>query len=423
MKDDISSYVDEIISAIGEDSGVDREKLEKEFKKFLEYGVPPDQAKKTLVERFSSKDKSRKMLNEIKPNESSINLLCRVITINSREVRIRGEPRKIFYGLLGDESGIAPFTSWNSSLQVEKGDVIEIKNAYTREWQDNIQVNFGERTVVKKVDDDKLPEISYQPKLCKIADLHSTFGPVEVQVKILDISKREIETGGETRTVFSGVLGDETGKAQFTAWHDFKIKKNDVIRISGGYARFWKGIPQLVFDERAEVNKIDRNIEVSSEKIPLHKLVERKGGLDVVVEGTVIEIRDGSGYIERCPECKRPIQDGECRIHGKVKGVPDLRAKIVVDDGTAGIGAIIGRELTEKLIEKNLDECKKLASNNGGDAVMELLQKNLLTKLISLRGNAIGDEYGTTLIAREAEIVKQNLKEEVANLLQRVEEL
>jgi replication factor A1 len=306
---------------------------------------------------------------------------------------------------------------------MEKGDVIEIKNAYTREWQDTIRVNFGERTTLKKVEEDKLPEISYQPKPCKIADLRNTFGPVEVTVKVLEISKRDIDMEGEKREVFSGRIGDETGKAQFTAWHDFDLKKGEVINISGGYARFWKGIPQLVFDERAEVKKVDKKIEVSSEKIPLHKLVEGRGGLDVAVEGTVIEIRDGSGYIERCPECKRVIQNGECRIHGKVRSVPDLRAKVIVDDGTAGIGVIIGRGLTEKLIGKDLEECREIASGKGNEEVLKLLEKSLLTRVIFLRGNAIGDEYGTTLIAREAELIEKNPKEEVTNLLHRVEEL
>ncbi|HEC94399.1 MAG TPA: DNA-binding protein [Thermoplasmatales archaeon] len=423
MADDISSYIDDIVAIIGEDTEVEREDLEKEFRRFLEYGVPPDQAKKTLVKKFTNGRKvaERKRLDEIKPNESSVNLLCRIVTINPKEVNVRGESKKIFYGLLGDESGIAPFTSWTSSLPVEKGDVVEINNAYTREWQGVVQVNFGERTVVKKVEDSRLPEISYEPKPYKIADLHTAFGEVEVTAKILDVSEKDVEVNGEKKRVYVGMLGDETGKAQYTAWHDFKLKKGDVVRIVGGYTRFWKGIPQLTFDERAKVEKVAKEIEVSSQKIPLHKLVERRGGLDVSVEGTVIEIRDGSGFIERCPECNRLIQNGECRIHGKVKGVSDLRAKIVVDDGTAGIGAVIGRDLTERLIGKSLEECKDIVSKKGVDAVMELLEKSLAAKRVSLRGNALGDEYGTTLIAREAEVVNQDIRKEATVLLQEME--
>ncbi|HEC81664.1 MAG TPA: DNA-binding protein [Thermoplasmatales archaeon] len=422
MVDDVSSYIDDIVSIIGDDAEVEREELEKEFRRFLEYGVPPDQAKRTLVKKFSDgKTVERKKLGEIKPNESNVNLLCRVVTVNPKEVKVRGELRRILYGLVGDETGVVPFTSWSSSISLEKGDVVEINNAYTREWQGVVQVNFGERTSVKKVEDDRLPEISPEPKPCKIADLHSAFGEVDVTVKILDVSEKEVDVNGEKRKVYVGVLGDETGKAQFTAWHDFKLKKGDVVRVVGGYTRFWKGIPQLTFDDRAKVEKVSKDVEVSSQLVPLHKLVERRGGLDVSVEGTVIEIRDGSGFIERCPECKRLVQDGECKVHGKVKGVGDLRMKLVVDDGTAGIGVVVGRELTEQVIGKTLEECKTIVSEEGKEAVLKLLNDKLLTERVVLRGNALGDEFGTTLIAREVRIVDVDVRKEALELLQKME--
>lgn len=416
MGEDISSYIEDIISSLGDE--IKKDILEKEFRKFLEYGVPPDYAKRILIGKFA-KDRGRKKLTELKGKEMSVNLLCKVITINEREVVARGKTRKILYGLIGDESGVLPFTSWNPSISLEKGEVIEVKNAYTREWQGGVQVNFGEKTIVEKVEEDKLPDVSYEPRKCKIVDLYNVYGPIEVVVKVLDITKREVEVDGERKSVFSGIVGDDTGKAQFTAWHDFNLKEGDVIKISGGYARFWKGIPQIVFDERSRVEKVRKEIKVSSEKLPLHKLVEMRGGIDVMVEGTVIEIKDGSGYIERCPSCKRPLIKGECKIHGKVDGIPDLRIKMVVDDGYAGIGVVVGKDLTEKLINKKIEECKSMEK----EKLKELIEKVLLTKKVLLRGNAIGDEFGTTLIAKEAEIVEKDVKEEALKLLQRVEEI
>ncbi|HDO19723.1 MAG TPA: DNA-binding protein [Thermoplasmatales archaeon] len=337
-------------------------------------------------------------------------------------MKVRGESRTIFYGLIGDESGIVPFTAWTSSFPADKGDVVEIKNAYTREWQGTVQVNIGEKTIVKKVEDERLPDLSYEPKNCKIEDLHSAFGPVEVVAKILDISEKEIELeGGGKKKVFFGMLADETGKAQYTAWHDFGLKEGDVVKISGCYARFWKGIPQLVFDERAKVEKIDKEIVSENIVIPLHRLVERRGGLDVSVEGTVIEIKNGSGIIERCPECSRLIRNGECKVHGKVKGIVDLRMKLVVDDGSAGIGVVIGRELTEHLIGESLEKCREKAEKEGKETVLNLIKKKILAKKIYLRGNALGDEFGTTLIARDAKILDIDIRKEAADLLQKLE--
>ena len=421
MEDDISSYIDEIVSALGDDLELSREDIEKEFRRFLEYGVPPDQAKESIVKKFGKDKLNRKLLKDIVPNERNLNLICKIITKNVKEVNIRGENRVIYYGLLADESGILPFTSWKSNFPAEKGDVVEIRNAYSREWQGNVQINIGERTGIKKLEEDKLPDISQEPRKCKIIDIYNTFGSIEIKAKILSISEKEIEIDGVKRKVFSGILADETGKAQFTAWHDFDLKEEDVIRVSGCYAKFWKGIPQIVFDERATLEKLAEDLEVGSPVLPLHRLVDMRGGIDVTTEGTVIEIKDRSGYIERCPECNRLMRNGECRIHGKVKGVADLRLKMVVDDGSAGIGVIANREITEKLIGKTLEECKKIVENEGEEKLLEEIKETLLTKKLRLRGNALGDEFGTTLIAKDAEIIEEDIKKGAEELLQLLE--
>ncbi len=53
-EDNIEQQIDDILEALRETSGkeVSRDELEKELKKFLEYGVPPDHAKQTLVKKF-----------------------------------------------------------------------------------------------------------------------------------------------------------------------------------------------------------------------------------------------------------------------------------------------------------------------------------------------------------------------------------
>lgn len=421
MEDDVSSYIEEIIAALGDDLEISKEEIEEEFRRFLEYGVPPEQAKKSLVKKFGKDKIDRRLLKDIKPNEKNLSLVCKVITKNVREISVRGENRTIYYGLLADESAVLPFTAWRSNFPADKGDVIEIRNAYSREWQGNVQINMGERTGIKKLEENVLPEISKEPKKCKIVDIYNTFGPIEIKAKILSISEREVEIEGAKRKIFSGILGDETGKAQFTAWQDFDLKEGDTVKLTGCYARFWKGIPQIVIDERVKLEKSSKDIEVESPDLPLHKLVEMKGGIDVSTEGTIIEIMESSGYIERCPECNRLIRNNECRIHGKVKGEADLRLKLVIDNGFAGIGVIVGRELTEKLIGKTLDDCKKIIKKDGEGKLLEEIKNMLLTKRIKLRGNAFGDEYGTILIARDAELLEENIKEEAERLLQLLE--
>ena len=433
MTDDkLQSHVDDVLNFIKENSKekVNREEIESEIEKFMEYGVPIDQAKQTLIKKYagdvsftpSADSSERKPISELQPNERSVNLLCRVVAINPKEITVKGEKKNIFYGILGDESGTVPFTAWNE-IDVEKGDVVEISNAYTKEWQGSVQLNLGDRVGINKTDKDKIPKTAFEPKEVKVKDLKSGMGSVDVKARVLELKERDVQVNDESKKVFSGTIGDETGKAQFTSWHDWKLKEGEVFEITGGYVKSWKGIPQLTFDEKAKVKKLDKSSipkdRINLVEMPLHELVEKRGGLDVKISGTVIEIRPGSGFIMRCAECNRSLQDGKCSIHGEVKGQPDLRIKLVVDDGIGAVNSVMNREATEKILGKSLEECKKM----GEEKLNEEMNKLLFAKKISMHGNALGDEFGTTVIAKDAEIIDVNVAEEAEKLSEELEDL
>jgi len=423
-EDIIEQQIDEILKALQETSGKDvgRDVLDKELRKFLEYGVPFEHAKQTLVKKFGggavklAAPSERSLIVDLKPSQQSVHVLSRIISVNPREIQVKGETRKIFYGILGDESGTIQFTAWKD-FELEKGTVVDITNAYTKEWQGSLKVNFGDRTKVTMVDASELPEMNLEPRGYKVNELRGGLSAVEVTARILEIQDREVDISGQKKKVFSGILGDETGKAQFTAWHDFKLKEGTVVKITGGYVKSWKGIPQFTFDEKTTVEKLDANTiakkDVKTQKIPLCELVERNGALDVEVEGTVIEIQKGSGLVQRCPQCNRVLQQGSCTVHGAVEGKTDLRMKLVIDDGAGSVSAILGKELTEKLLGKTLPP---------SDDMIEEMNNILFGHRISLQGNALGDEFGITLIARDAKRADFNVAEEAERLSSELEE-
>jgi len=429
--DDLKSHVEDIINALKElEKDVNKEELEKELKKFMEYGVPIHQAKQTIIKKYggsvkfdsSASSSERKLIADVESNEKSVHLLGHIIAINPKEITVKGENRQIFYGILGDESGTIQFTSWKDP-EVKRGDVIEITNAYTREWGGEPQLNFGDRVSIQKTDPEKLPKSAFEPREYKVNDLKSGLGRVEVTAKVLKLEQRETQVDSEKKKVFSGILGDETGKTQFTSWHDFKIKEGDVLKITGGYIKTWKGLPQLTFDQNATVKKLDKN-KISNEEIktglmPLHELVEKRGVLDVEIQGTIIEIKPGSGCITRCPECNRVIIKNECNNHGKVDGKPDLRIKLIVDDGTGAISSILNQELTEKILGKTLAECKKIKEED----LLNEMNNKLFSQKIKMQGNALSDNFGTTFIPKEAEIFEINLEEEADKLVEILEEM
>jgi replication factor A1 len=428
--ENLTNHIEDIIKSLNTDSEqLDKKELEKELKKFLEYGVPIEQAKKTIIKKFGGDiiyndqlNTERTLISKLQPNDHNVNLICRVISINPKEILVKGENRKIFYGILGDESGTIPFTAWNN-IEIEKEDVIEISNAYTREWQGNIQLNFGDRANIEKTDKNKLPPEAFKPKKVKVNELKSGIGSVDIIVLIIEINKREVEVNGEKKTVFSGIIGDETGKAQFTSWFDFKLKKDQNYKIKGGYVKTWKGIPQLTFDENSNVKKLDKNIitkdKIKTKKMLIHELIDKKGAIDINVEGTIIEIREGSGIINRCPQCNRALKNGECTIHGKIEGKSDLRIKLIIDDGTGAISTVYNKKISEKLLNKTLEDYEKM---NQDEVIKEIIKK-LFSQRVLMNGNTLSDEFGTTLIAKDADIINIDIKQKSEKLLQELEEL
>lgn len=432
MVEDINEHVKDILDFLNKntDKKMEKNKLEEELKKFMEYGVPIDQAKQTIIKKYAAEtdlssfqgSTERKLINDIESNMKSVKLKGHVIAINPKEITVKGEKKQIYYGILGDESGTIQFTSWKD-IEVEKGDTIEVSNAYTREWQGEPQLNFGDRISIKKVDKDSLPESAFEPRKYNIDDLKSGIGKVEVKARIVELNEKEIEINDVKKKVFSGVMADETGKVQFTSWHDFKIKKGDVLNIKGGYVKSWRGLPQLTFDEKSEVKKLDKDKilekNIGTKNMPLFLLFEKKGAMDVEVEGVIIDIQSGSGFILRCPECNRALRENECTIHGKVEGTPDLRLKIVVDDGTGSVNTILNREITEKILDKSLEECEKIDEKD----LTNEIHKKLFAKKVKMIGNGLNDSFGIRFIPEKIDFVGLDLEKEAEKLFESLEEL
>jgi replication factor A1 len=252
---------------------------------------------------------------------------------------------------------------------------------------------------------------------------------ISVVGRVLSIESRDVDVEGQKKTVFSGLMGDSTGKTQFSAWADFELKENDVVRIDGGYSKSWRGIPQLAFDDRANV-EILKDADFPSledimrpSRVWIEEIAERGGAVDATVRGILIDVKDGSGLIFRCPECNRVLRKGTCRIHGEVDGTPDLRVKAVVDDGSAALTAILGKDITAGLLGKTLEECMEGAKEAmSHEIIRDELADLLVAQPIEIRGNVTSDDYGLMMISESAEILEIDVQEEAQKVLSELEE-
>jgi replication factor A1 len=431
----LAPHIEEIARALGDK--LSEEQIAEELQKYVDvYRLSIPMAKRTIVKKYGGDMTGfspgfQRKLAELRPNEPNVDFVAKVLSANAKEVQAKGEKKQIIFGFLGDDTTTLPYTAWEvEDLELSKGDVISVKGAYTREYQGRVQINFGNRVSIKKEDQSTISDIQIAqgpPKVVGIGELREAMGYVEVKGRILSLEPREVTVQGEAKKIFSGVLADETGKVQFTAWSDFKLKQGEVVKISKGTVKAWRGIPQLSFDDRAEVIRVMEKFPSVEElqKTGVQMIAEvaaRGGAVDATVRGVLIEIREGSGLIMRCPECKRALQKGICKLHGRVEGYPDLRVKAILDDGSGAVGVVMSRELTEKLLDITLDESMQKAKEKMNfDIVKDEMDEVLTLKVVTVSGPITADQYGLSMIAKEAQLSTQDVKQEAEKLLVELE--
>jgi len=408
------------------------------------YRVSLDTAKRSIVKKHGGNPAGlavgiNRTIRELVPGEQSVNLLARIVSVNEKDVTVESGTKRILYGILEDPSATVPFTAWEPlNPTLARGDVVRIVNAYTKEYRGQVQVNFGVRTSVSKEKPDALPEsksssgvgLPYtgKPTEMKVVDLREGASNVAVTARILSVETREVEVDGAKKAVYSGVLADGTGKTQFSAWKDFGLQEDDALRIEGAYVKSWRGIPQLSFDDRASVTKLKDDALPPAAKVGesprmwIEDLAERGGGVDVTVRGILIDLREGSGLVYRCPECRRVLRKGACRIHGEVKGEADLRVKAVLDDGSGALTAVFNRELTEALLDKTMEAAIAQAKEAMSvDIVRDELSDLLVAQPIEARGNVTSDDYGLMMIVDSAKMLRVDVQTEAREMLEEME--
>ncbi len=434
--EELTPHIQELQRVLGDK--IDEEQLKMELNKYLnEYHVNIDAAKRGIIRKYGGTDTATfvtgnsliKKVAELTGSEQNVDITAKVVFVEEREISAKGIPKKIISGLIGDETGTVSFTVWEPGAMVlAKGSVYIFRNCYCKTWNDKVQVNIGNRGKIEAADGIKidLPErqISVSSSEIKIGNIKDGMGNVTVTGRIMSVESKEITARGELKTVFSGIIADDSGKIQFSAWSDFGIKEGESLCIKNAYIRSWKGIPQLNLGDRCEVSRVDavtNVVDTSTNKKTVEEISRIGGGLDITLDGLVVDVRQGSGIIRRCPQCNRSMLNGACTTHGMVEGIMDLRLKVVIDDGTGAIGAIINRADTEKLTGVTLQAAQGLASIKGEGVVGREITSKILMKRVTVTGNVMSDDYGPSMIVRSADILNIDIEAEANALLDEVE--
>ncbi len=417
MEIEFAPHVEEIKRAL--DNEIDESNIIADLKKLLEYRVPLSEAKRSLIKKYGGSEKSKdRKLKDIQIGDRNIEITGQVLEITKKTVNVKNNEKTIFSGTISDETAARSFTAWHD-FDLNVGDVINVAQAYVRNWQERPEVNFGNRSEVTKLNSKIQVRESEVKKLGELKD-----GDINVHTEftILNLEPREINTKDGTKKILSGIAADDETKLPFTAWILLpELAAGSAVEVKNTYVRSFRGVPTLNINETSIVTKLDKKIEYKViGKVKIGDIVGKDGAYDIIIEGNILSIRPGSGLVARCPECSRVIQKGICRVHGKVDEKVDMRIKAIIDDGTGALTLVLDAALTQKICGYTIEDAQNIAkAAMSQKAVEDEIKKKLVGKMLAARGNTSRGEFGSTLVASDVWEPKDANKEKAAELLDR----
>ncbi|MEM3396492.1 MAG: hypothetical protein QW620_02020 [Thermoplasmata archaeon] len=437
QKEKIASLIDEI-ARMPEMKDVPREQIEATVNEIVgKLSLQPNEIKEVVLHKLAP---HREMegetvpLSKLREGMKNVSVVGRILFVNDETIKMRnGTEKKVLKGLISDNTKKLNFVVWNPEKHqglIVKGAVLSLKNIYTTEWQGEPQINTSDATEITTVTDEHLPNIRLGTPV-KVKDLPVVKFPVTLTVRVISVEKKTVNVGDTEKVLYSGVIADETGHVRFTAWADFGLKEDEVVKINGAYKKLWKDMHSVVLDEKTTVERVESTkLPPSTQllaprEILIEDIYEEGEGFmsNVQIEGFLIEVKETSGLVYRCSECGMVLDKGMCKTHGKVKeSKTDLRIKGVIDDGTGAIIAIFPLEVCEKLLGKRIEDYLSLVGKNGvvNPALLEMNER-LLGRAFQLRGNVSSGDFGTTFIVKDAQNLQIDCKVEAESLLSEME--
>jgi len=370
-------------------------------------------------------------LRDLRATTSPVEFVARVVTCERREVtrKADGSRRPLLSGLLSDGTATVRFTWWDPPREeIERGTVLRVVGAEVREFRGRPEVTFSWKTRVGPASPAELPRVDAEEiPFRTVHDLRPADEGFRIEVRVVRIAPKSVTVGTERRVVHEGLVADRTGAIALSSWSDFGLRTGEAVRMAGAYVRSFRGRPSLVLDERSSVVRVDGTDlpdPVELLRRPPRSIAEVEdegGGETVAVEGVVVGLLPPSGLVYRCPTCHRSVRSGICRIHGQVEGQPDLRARLVLDDGTGALAVNANRADTERLWGVTLDEARGRLRNQPDPTLLEEeMLEALLGRRLRVRGLGTKDDFGVTVTPESIERVDIDLDAAAEELFARL---
>ena len=362
-------------------------------------------------------------INSIK-SEGSVTVVGRLLASRKDVIHRKDGSGSIdvVRGRIADDSGAIGFLSWES-FEHEIGSLLKIENAQIRVFRDTPEINIGGSSKIEIFHDSNFAsaEDLVARSVSRIEDLRDGSRDVEIVLEIQKMIKRDFQgRDGEAKSVWSGEVADPTGKCRCSIWSEppFDFESTPVVvRLKGVRVRAWQGIPDITVDNESQIEVLaaapwgdDIDLANNVVEVALKDLSSGASRVGISTTGNVISIREDSGIISRCSECRRVLRDGQCSVPScsSSEGVDDVRLRMVLDDGHSTISLIVNKIATESLIGMNQEQISSNIVENGTMAFVQELRERLLGRKLRANGRTIVDEQGAMLLSDDVELIEMD---------------
>jgi replication factor A1 len=351
------------------------------------------------------------------PKDGYICIVGRVLS--SREDQIHRKDGSgsldVVRGRIADESGTIGFLSWEPFAH-EIGSLIKIDGAQVRTFRDTPELNFGRTTKIEPFHDANFADTEKltSQNMKTVSQLTDGSRDVEIIVQITEWEKRSFTKDGVEKHLWSGQIADLTGRCRMSAWEELPIDANKLpltVKLSGVRVRAWQGIPDITVDTAKQVEFLDTtpwdesiNLEDHVVEVELTELTKSSSRVGISTKGTIVSVRDDSGIILRCVECRRVLRDGECASCGSSESQQDVRLRLVIDNGENTASLLINKAASIKLTGLDEDTMAQKIESEGKMEFVQSLRDMMLGRVVKANGRTIVDEQGAMILADHAEL-------------------
>ena len=355
------------------------------------------------------------------PEAGTVCVVARVLAVRPDVIHRRDGSGTIdvVRGRLADGTGSVGFLSWDP-VELEVGQLVKVDGATVRSFRDTPELNFGRTTTIEAYHDASFASVGELEAASElsIAGLRDGARDVTCVVEVHEWQKRTFTREGQERHLWSGRVADPSGQCRMSAWSELPFTADDLpvaVRLSGVRVRAWQGVPDITVDEAKQVEVLkatpwDATIDLENHavEVDLDELANGSGRVGVATEGYVVSVRDDSGLIYRCGECRRVLRDGSCTDHGAQAGNEDVRLRLVVQGDAESLSVFVGKDAALAALGLDMDRLRAVIEDTGAGAWVQSLRSRWLGGRVRISGRLLVDDRSSMFMADGFESIEED---------------